>query len=110
MDRERKSDLRISDRAAATLPPAMIGETGWDVLLALSAEGRSGLTSEKMASMASVPETALSEWLGWLEDRDLVASGRHRHTKQFGAVITPAGRELVENYLLAASSLQGRAH
>lgn len=108
MDREWNSDLRISNRAAATLPPAMIGETGWDILLALGGEERSGLTVVKMASMLSVPGAALARWLGWLEERALVASGRDRLTKQFGAVITPAGRELVDNHFLAASSLQGR--
>jgi DNA-binding MarR family transcriptional regulator len=107
MDREWNSDLRISNRAAATLPPAMIGETGWDILLVLG-EGRSGLTVVKMASMLSVPRAALARWLGWLEERALVASGRDRLTEQFGAVITPAGRELVDNHFLAASSLQGR--
>ena len=67
MDREWNSDLRISNRAAATLPPAMIGETGWDILLALGGEGWSGLTVVKMASMLSVPRAALARWLGWLE-------------------------------------------
>jgi hypothetical protein len=108
MDREWKSDLQIHNGAAASLPPAMIGESGWDVLLALSAEEQSGLSLEKLAPLVSVPREALEQWLDWLEDRQLVASGRYNLTRHFGAVITRAGRELVENYLLATSSLQRR--
>jgi len=108
MNREWKSDLQIQKGATAALPPAMIGETGWDVLLALSAREHSGLKLERLAALVSVPIVAVREWLNWLEDRQLIASGRHRFTDEFGAVITRAGSELVQNYLLATSSLQHR--
>lgn len=109
MDREQKSDLQIRRGAAATLPPAMIGETGWDILLALSAEEQSGRSFDKLAPLVSVSREVLEQWLDWLEDRQLVASGRYNLADQIGAVITRAGRELVENYLLATSSLQRSA-
>ena len=109
MDREAKSDFQFRNQAAASLPPAMIGETGWDIILALSAEERSLLSLDKLAAMASVPRLALGQWLEWLEERQLIASGRHRLTNEIGAAITRAGRELVENYLLATRSLQRNA-
>ena len=76
------------------------------VLLALSAHERSGLTLQTLAPLVSVSRAALREWLDWLEDRQLVASGWNDFTDQPGAVITRAGSELVHNYLLATSSLQ----
>jgi hypothetical protein len=106
MDREWNSDLQIQNGAVASLPPAMIGETGWDVLLALGAASDSALSLEKLAALVSVPGSILSQWLDWLEDRQLIASGRYKLSNKLGAVITRAGRELVENYLLATSSLQ----
>ena len=108
MDRDSESDLQIRKRAMASLPPAMIGETGWDILLALTANDEAGLRLEKLARLISVPRTILGQWLDWLEDRQLV-TGRSDHvTDDFIAGITRAGRELVENYLLATSSLQLR--
>jgi DNA-binding transcriptional ArsR family regulator len=108
MDREWKIDLQSQNGAIASLPPAMIGETGWDVLLALSMEEQSGLSLDRLAPLVSVSGSVLGQWLDWLEDRELVASGRRRFTHEIGVIITRAGRELVENYLLAASGLQGR--
>ena len=105
MDRDSNSDLQIRKGAIASLPPAMIGETGWDILLALTSPDDSGLRPERLARMISVPRTILAQWLEWLEDRQLV-TGRSDHiTDEFIAAITRAGRELVENYLLATSSL-----
>jgi len=108
MDRAQETDLIIDGGAAASLPPAMIGETGWDVLLALIAKEQAGLSLEKLASLVSVPGTVLQHWLDWLEDRQLVVSGRYKVTNQLGAAITRGGRELVQNYLLATSSLRHR--
>jgi DNA-binding MarR family transcriptional regulator len=108
MDREWNSDLRISNRSAATLPPAMIGETGWDVLLALRADDRHELSLEKLASLVSVPGSVLADWLDWLDDRALVSGSISDFDEQPRVVITRAGRELVDNHFLAASSLQGR--
>ena len=110
MDREWKCELQIAKGAAASLPPAMIGETGWDILLALSGQGPSGVTVERLGPMVSVSRAALCEWLDWLEDRRLVATGWHTFTDQLGAAITRAGNELVHNVLMAASSLQGPTH
>jgi hypothetical protein len=108
MDREWNSDLRISNRAAGTLPPAMIGETGWDVLLALSDEGRSGLTTIKLASMLSVPRAVLGRWLGWLEDGCLVAGAKDQRSGELRAVLTASGRELLDRYLAATTDFQNK--
>lgn len=109
MAREWKSDLQIQNGAAASLPPAMIGETGWDVLLALSGREQFGYSLDTLAPLVSVPKSVLREWLDWLEDRELIAKAWHRFSDRFGAVITPGGRELVHNYVLATSSLEQRA-
>ena len=108
MDREWNSDLRISNRAAGTLPPAMIGETGWDILLALCDQGRSGLTVVKLASMLSVPQATLGRWLGGLEDGRLVAGARDQESGEFRAVLTAGGRELLDRYLSATADFQNK--
>ena len=107
MDRQWNSDLQIQSGAMVSLPPAVIGETGWDVLLALSGDHGSGLNLDKLAPLVSVTRAALLEWLDWLGDRRLVASGRHKFSNELGAILTPAGRELVEHYMLATSGLTG---
>ena len=109
MDRQSNSDLKIRNGAVASLPPAMIGETGWDILLAVGANDDFGLGLDRLAALASVPPLILGQWLDWLEDRRLVAGRTDIFTDEFRAVITRAGRELLDNYLLATSSLQGRA-
>lgn len=110
MHRQSNNDLQIQNGAAASLPPAMIGETGWDILLALNAEEESGVSLEKLGPLVSVPPSVLGQWLDWLEDRRLIAGRSDIFTDEFRVVISRAGRELLDNYLLATSSLQGRAH
>jgi hypothetical protein len=110
MDREWKTDLRIQNQAIASLPPATIGETGWDVLLALRADDRHELGLDKLSSLVSVPGLVLAQWLDWLEERELVVGLKHESTQQFLAVITRTGVVLVDNYLSATIGLQSRNH
>ena len=105
MDRNPNSDLQIRKGAMASLPPALIGETGWDILLALTSPDGTGVRLERLARMISVPRAVLAQWLDWLEDRQLVTGHSDHLTDEFIAAITRPGLELVENYLLAASSL-----
>lgn len=99
------------DRTAATaLPPAMVEETGWDILLALRSDQRCGLSLGKLGAIISVPQPALISWLAGLEQRQLISGNSDSPTGEVRAVLTPAGRELLDKYLSAASDLQLSAH
>ena len=111
MDRDWQKDLTIpGPSATALLPPAMMEETGWDILLALHADGRRKLSLKKLASIVSVRPRAMGYWLGLLEDRRLVAAVKDEFTGELRAVLTSAGRELLDHYLSAISGLQAGAH
>jgi hypothetical protein len=100
-------DLRVrTQKASAVPPPGTIGETGWDILLALHSDPASKLTVEKLGAIASVQPLVLGEWLLWLEDRRLVAGARDRRTGEIRAVLTSGGRELLDRYLSATADLR----
>ncbi|HET6942502.1 MAG TPA: hypothetical protein VFH89_10100 [Sphingomicrobium sp.] len=104
-------DLPSGIRTAATfLPPAMAGETGWDVLLALHSDQRRELTLEKLAALISVSKLVLTEWLAALEQRQLISTAKDGSTDNLLAVLTAQGRELLDRYLTATSVLQAGAH
>ena len=106
-----KGDLDIRTPLAATfLPPAMLEETGWDILLALHSGPRVGLILEKLASLVSVHRIVVDQWLSWLEDRRLVGGARDQLTGELRAVLTPSGRELLDRYLSAAMALQAHTN
>jgi DNA-binding MarR family transcriptional regulator len=92
--------------AAAFLPPAMTGEAGWDILLALHSDQRRELTLDKLGALISVSRLVLTEWLAILEQRQLIRGSSDKHL----AVLTPEGRELLDRYLTATSALQAGAH
>jgi DNA-binding transcriptional ArsR family regulator len=106
-----QKDLAIGRPLAAVLPPpAMLEETGWDILLALHSDPQSELSLKKLGAIVSVPQLVMDEWLSWLEDRRLVAGARDRRSGELRAVLTPGGRELLDRYLSAATDLQARTH
>jgi DNA-binding MarR family transcriptional regulator len=92
--------------AAAFLPPAMVEETGWDILLALYSDRGSELSLDKLASLASVSETIMDRWLAALEERRLITGANGSHSGDVRAVLTPTGRELLDRYLSATADLQ----
>ncbi|MGZ8287286.1 MAG: hypothetical protein ACXW27_12735 [Allosphingosinicella sp.] len=96
--------------AAILLPPPKIEETAWDILLALHSDRGCELRLDKLARLASVSPSALYHRLERLERRQLVASARHRFGGDLRAVLTPAGRELLDRYLSAATDLRAGAH
>ena len=111
MNRDWQKDLEIhSPAAAASLPPAMVEETSWDILLALHSDQRRQLSLEKLASLISAPPMAMHRWLARLEARDLIAAVEQVVTGELRAVLTHAGREMLDNYLSATGSLQARTH
>ena len=106
MNREWQKDIQVrSLTAAASLPPAMVEETGWDILLALHSDRRGDLSLEKLASLASVPQKTMRRWLIALEDQDLVTASQ-QISGELRALLTSSGRDMLNNYLSATSGLQ----
>ena len=111
MNYDWKMDLRPRCRPAATLlPPALVEETAWDILLALHSDERCDLSLDKLASIVSAPLPVLTHWLALLEQRQLITGAKHGAAQELRAVMTPAGRELLNRYLSAVTSLQAGAH
>jgi hypothetical protein len=104
-----REDLQFPS-AAAVLPPAMVEETGWDILLALYSDRRSELSLDKLASVVSVPGTVMDRWLAGLAQRQLIAGAKDSLTGELRAALTNVGRELLDRYLTATSDLQVGAH
>jgi DNA-binding MarR family transcriptional regulator len=105
MTYEWQMDLRRHSRpAASTLPPPLIEETAWDILLALHSEDGSKLSLDKLGTVVSVPQPVLHKWLALLEERQLVE--KHGVEQELRAVLTSAGRELLDCYLSVTSDLQ----
>lgn len=111
MNREWQRDLKVQvPAAAATLPPAMVEETGWDILLALHSNSRRELDLRRLASMVSVPQSTLHDWLSGLERRHLISGTADKLTGEVRACLTPAARDLLDRYLSATSDLQLGTH
>lgn len=102
-----QTDVRsLSGSFAAALPPAMVDETPWDILLALHSSRRAEQGIDKLASILSVPLATLTRWLSLLEQRDLIAGEYVRPTAELRAVLTPVGRDMLDSYLSSASGLR----
>lgn len=111
MNREWQKDLEVrTPAAAATLPPAMVQETGWDILLALHSNGRRDLDLRRLASIVSVSQSTLHDWLSGLERRRLITGIADKLTGEVRASLTPAARDLLDRYLSATSDLQLGTH
>ena len=111
MNYEWQMDLSpCSGTAATLLPPAPVEETAWDILLALHSDERCELALDKLCSIVSVPLRVLTHWLSQLEKRKLITGAKHGAAQELRAVMTPAGRELLNRYLSAVTSLQAGAH
>ena len=105
----QRKDLSVSVPSATFLPPAMVEETSWDILLALR-DRRRGLSLDKLAPLASVSGTIMDRWLAGLEQRRLIAGAKDSLTGELRAVLTSAGRELLDRYLSATNDLQFGTH
>ena len=107
MSNDRQLNLQIRGQAATTiLPPAMIEESAWDILLALHSDRRCDLSLAKLASLASVTPSALNRWLAELEDRKFITGAKHSFSGELRAILTPSARQLLDRYLSASSDLQ----
>jgi len=106
-----QTTLRTSDYCTARiLPPVTVGETGWDILLALHSDRNRRASPRKLASMVSVPEAAIDRWLGALEESKLITGELHPSTDELLAVLTKQGRGLLDRYFSATKDLQVGAH
>jgi DNA-binding MarR family transcriptional regulator len=104
----QKVQRTCAPTAAMVLPPATIEEAAWDILLALHSGRCRGLGLDRLANLVSLSRPALHVWLARLEEGNLVTGIRH---EELWAVLTTAGRELLERYWSAASGLQvGASH
>ena len=111
MNRDWQMSVQRRGPTAATfLPPAAVEETGWDILLALYTNQHFKLSLGKLGALVSVPQTVLTNWLAGLEERKLITGTKNTLTDELWAVLTPAGRELLDKYLSATSDLQLGAH
>ena len=104
-------DLRPRSRsAAAFLPPALVDEMAWDILLALHSDEGGELSVDKLALVVSAPQPVLNHWLALLEQRQLITGAVLGVAQEVRAVLTSAGRELLDRYLSVTSDLQIGAH
>ena len=111
MNYDWQMDLRPrSCTAAAFLPPALVDETAWDILLALHSDRESKLSLDRLASIVSISQPMLNHWLGLLEQRQLITGAERGFEQEIRAVLTAAGRELLDRYLSVTSDLQIVAH
>ena len=106
-----QTNMRSNGQAAAAfLPPETIEETAWDILLALHWDRYCKLSLEQLACLVSVSQPVLNEWLALLEDRELITGAKHGPNQELRAVLTAAGRGLLDRYLSATASLQIGTH
>ena len=107
MSYDWQTDVRPRKRTAATLlPPETIEESAWDILLALHADRLCKLSLAKLGCMVSVPLRELHQWLAALEERELIRGARLGPKEELRAVLTPAGRQLIDRYVSATTDLQ----
>jgi DNA-binding MarR family transcriptional regulator len=107
----RPNDARLRKlTAVAFLPPAIIEETAWDILLALHSDRRRELGLNWLALLVSVPQRVLDRWLARLERRGLITGSPHSLSGELTATLTEQGRALLDTYLSATSDLQVGAH
>ena len=104
----RTNSRPATPTAATFLPPATVDETGWDILLALHADKACDLSLQKLRSIVSASEATVVGWLAKLEESKLITGDTH--AQELRAVLTAAGRELLDRYLSATSDLQVGAH
>lgn len=84
------------------MPADLTGEPGWDILLALYAEGPSELTVSSVCYGAGVPATTAMRWVAALDSRGFVQRTKHARDKRLILCsLTDEGRLIVERCLRA---------
>ena len=98
---------RLTRPAAVIFPPLSMDEAAWDILLALHDDKGCALTLSKLALIVSIPAKSLGLWLGRLEERELIRGVLNEVTHELRAILTPAGRALLDRYFVATNELSG---
>ena len=90
---------RTRDR---NLPPGLVGEPAWDILLALFSENPGELTLSSACYCASVPPATASRWIDVLQSNGLVEKTKHPRDDHIVLVkLTSSGRTIMERCLKA---------
>jgi DNA-binding HxlR family transcriptional regulator len=111
MSRDCQKNLQMARPSAAVLlPPALVDETGWDILLALHSDRGGLLRLDKLAAVVSASRDVMSQWLSALEEQHLITGDVNPVTSELRAKLTEVGRELLDRYLTVASDLQVATH
>lgn len=101
---------QILPNATSFLPPPGVEEAAWDILLALHADRCCELRLAKLANLVSLSSPALRRQLELLEQRRLVAGVSPGFGREVRAILTSAGRRLLDQFLSAAADLRLGAH
>ena len=102
----RQKEPKVRFRTSTELfSPAMFAAPSADVLLALFAHERDGLSLGKLAAMCSALPLKFTEQLADLEDRSLITGHSDPTRGEVRAIFTADGRELVRRHLSASSEL-----
>ena len=90
-----------------SLPPATVEETAWDILLALHSDRRCELGLDKLATSGQRVPAGLRSLAGAARTAgSLITWAMHGAHDELRAVLTSAGRELLDRYWSATSGLQ----
>ena len=91
---------------AELFPPATISEVAWDILLVLSSERHGALDLDRLGCLVSARSSSISDSLSDLDQRRLISFRAPFPDGKPQPALTRAGRDLLDNYLAAASDLQ----
>jgi len=94
--------------ATEVVPPPSIDEAAWDILLALHGDQGCALSLKKLGIIVSVSAENLTLRLARLEELGLVRGVLNEVTRELRAILTPASRALLNEYLAATGQLSGR--
>lgn len=94
--------------ATEVVPPPSINEIAWDILLALHSDKGCALSLNKLGFIVSVSAATLDLWLARLEELELIRGVINEATSELRAILTPAGRVLLDRYFAATNELSGR--
>ena len=98
----------LTGRAIEVVPPPSIDEAEWDILLALHGDKVCALSLTKLGSIVSVPAENLTLRLAKLEELELIRGVLNEVTRELRAILTQAGRALLDRYFAATNELLRR--
>jgi DNA-binding MarR family transcriptional regulator len=96
-----KAIVHRRQRRFEFFPSAMLGEPGWDILLALyTREDQLDPTVASLAALICAPQTSTTRWLEYLEGQRFIVRESHpTDRRSVIARLTENGRGALERYL-----------